>query len=115
MQDNKSIKPIIILFDHIGNLFLVLNGNIGTIQEFIKLYHFVKDTLLKRGDRRDALVGITAHLCGELLVVQVRINFQSVHETLLRDISFRGVDHGQGTSCADDQDARDLFIYKLVR
>jgi hypothetical protein len=114
MQDDEGIIAIVILFDHLGYLFLVLNRQIRAIKELCKFDHLVEDPLLEWGHRSDTLVGLAAHLRREILVIKVGIHFESVDKTLLGDIPFGGVDHGEGTACANDQDPGDLLVNELV-
>ena len=94
------------LLDLISYLDLVLYGQIARIKKLIKLYNFVENSFFKWCDGCHALIFLTAHFFWELLVVEIRVDFESVYEPFLWLVAIWGVDHGQSSSSANYENAR---------
>lgn len=111
MQHNERIILVIDLFDLVGNLDLVLYGQITRIKKFLKLDNFVENPFFKCSDGSDTLIRLTPHFLRILFVIEVRIYFQSIHEPLLRLVAIWGVDHGEGSSRTDYEHSGKRLVY----
>ena len=56
MQHDECIVAIVVLLDHKSDLLLVLERQIGAVEQIIELDDLVENTLHERRHGRDALV-----------------------------------------------------------
>ena len=80
------------------------DGEVGAIEQLVKLNHLVLDPLVEWSHRRDALVVIKWWHLGlrKLFVVQVRIHLESIYKAFLGHVASVSVNHGQSSSSAND-------------
>lgn len=115
MEHDESIVRVIVLLDHVGDLDLVLDREVGRIKKLIELDDAIPDPLVERGHRRDALILVEWRLLviGELLVVEVRVNLQPIDEAFLRHVPSVRVHHGQRATSAYNKHARDVLVQQV--